>query len=138
MSTMGGFGADIAIDSGALPLPGGERVGVRGFGWLLAKRAQDDFKHTVRIAEDIVVPEAEDEVTHRFEDFGSILVVRFAGRVLATVEFHNQLGICTDEVDDVAIDRHLPFELPIGKSARSQTKPQYAFRIRLMMTQSLR
>src|SRR4051812_47238604 len=74
---------DIAAVSGVLPLPGGERGGVRGFGCLSIERAQDVFKHTIGILQDIVVPITQDEISHRFKNRGPVLILFDAGCMLA-------------------------------------------------------
>src|SRR5690349_9521063 len=49
-----------------LPLPCGERDGVRGFRALLFCCADYRFKNTIDVLQYIVVPEAKDKIAHRF------------------------------------------------------------------------
>jgi hypothetical protein len=56
--------------------------------------------------------------------------------MLSTVDFDDQLSVRTTEIRDEAIDWYLSLELPAIKSAITQTKPQDAFGIGLIATQS--
>src|SRR6266540_1944367 len=67
------MGTDIEANSGLLPLPEGERGGVRGFRCLSFKRAQDFLEHALKIAHHVVVPKAK-HVTARFQVPGSSFV----------------------------------------------------------------
>jgi hypothetical protein len=69
-----------------LPLPAGERDGVRGVGYLSVERAQNLFEHTVNVPHHVVVPESDHEISEGFEFFGS-LIFTCALRMLAAVKF---------------------------------------------------
>jgi hypothetical protein len=56
--------------------------------------------------------------------------------MLPAIDFDDQLSVRTTEIRDEAIDWYLSLELPAIKSAITQTKPQDAFGIRLIATQS--
>jgi hypothetical protein len=98
--------------------------------------AQNFFEHTVHIPHHVVIPESKREVTHRLQDSASIRITFSVVIVLTAVKFHDQFGIRTEEVDDKAIDRRLPLELPSGQAAITESKPQQTLCIRLMVAQS--
>ena len=58
--------------------------------------------------------------------------------VLSAIDFHDQLSLCTQEIDDVSVDGYLSLEFQSSKSAVAQTKPQKPLGIRLIATQSPR
>jgi len=51
------------------PLPVGERVRVRGF---LTRRSEDRFDNAVDIAQHVIVPKSQNEVTVCFEISGTL------------------------------------------------------------------
>ena len=79
--------------------------------------AQNFFEHTVHIPHHVVIPESKHEVTHRLQDSGSVRITFSVMIVLTTVKLHDQFGVRTEEIDDKAIDRRLPLELPAGQAA---------------------
>src|SRR5262245_19261504 len=114
---VGEMDTDIATGSGALPLPAGERGGVRGFRSMMIDSAQNFFEHAVHILHHVVIPESKHEVTHRLQDSGSIRITFPVVVVLTAVKLHDQFGIHAEEIDDKAIDRRLPLEFPAGQAA---------------------
>jgi len=84
---------------------------------MLIGRAQNLFEHTVHILHHVAIPESKHEVTHRLQDFGSIRITFSVVVVLTAVKLHDQFGIRTEEIDDKAINRRLPLELPSGQAA---------------------
>jgi hypothetical protein len=83
---------------------------------MLVNRAQNLFQHAVHIAHNVVIPESKDEIAHGFQYPRSIRITCLAVIVLATINFHDQLGIRAAEIDDEAIDWGLALELPSGQS----------------------
>ena len=79
--------------------------------------AQNFFEHTVHIPHHVVIPESKYEVTHRLQDSGSVRITFSVMIVLTTVKLHDQFGVRTEEIDDKAINRRLPLELPAGQAA---------------------
>ncbi len=55
--------------------------------------------------------------------------------MLSAVNLENDFGVCTEEIDDEAIDWHLPLEFPTGESATAQAKPEYSLGVGLILTQ---
>jgi len=84
---------------------------------MMIDSAQDFFEHTVHIPHHAVIPESKHEVTHRLQDSGSIRITFFVAIVLTTVKLHDQFAIRAEEIDDKAIDRRLPLELPSCQAA---------------------
>src|SRR5689334_12856255 len=111
------FGTDMAACSGGLPLPAGERGGVRGFGRMLIERAQNLLKHAFEIAHHVVVPETEHEITHRLQHCRALFILTSANCMLTTVELDDQFRISANKIQDEAIDWHLPLEFPCRESA---------------------
>jgi len=97
--------------SGALPLPAGERGGVRGFRSVTIDGAQNVFEHTVHVSYHVVIPKSQHEVPHRFQDSGSVRITFAILGVVTTIELYDELGIRAEEIDDKALDRDLPLEL---------------------------
>src|SRR5919197_2686146 len=110
-------GADITTGSALLPLPEGERGGVRGFGSMLVNRAQNLFQHPVHIARNVVIPESKDEIAHGLQHSRSIRIACLVVIMLTAIKLHDELGVRAEEIDDEAIDRHLPLEFPSGQTA---------------------
>src|SRR5262245_3538870 len=100
------------------------------------ERVQDRLHDTIRVSQHVVVPEAQDEIAHGFQDRGSCPVLFGPLRVLPAIELHDHASICANKIDHVAIDRRLPAKLPTGEAAVAQTEPQHAFRVGLVATQA--
>src|SRR5262245_60769991 len=96
-------------NGGALPLPGGERVGVRGFGYWQT-RAQDRLEYAIRILDHLIVPEAQNKITHRFQGGGSGVVSFSTLVVLPAIDLDDELAFGAQEIDDVVVDGDLSFE----------------------------
>jgi hypothetical protein len=58
-------------------------------------------------------------------------IPRSLNRVLAAIQFDDELAAGAAEVDDKPVKRHLPFELPTSKSAIPKPEPECKFGIRL-------
>jgi hypothetical protein len=74
---------------------------------LLGDRSVDAFE----IAQNLVVPEAEDGTALAFQECASRNLTGGLLVVLAAVDFHDQPGLVTDEIGDVTAQRHLTPEL---------------------------
>src|SRR5262249_2677468 len=112
--------------------------GVRGFGCVLRDRAQNLFEHPLRVPHNIVIPESQNQITHGFQDSGSIRITFSCFVVLTAIKLHDELGVRTKEVHDKAINLRLPLELPSSQSTIAQPKPQKTLRVRLVSAQSPR
>jgi len=65
-----------------LPLPAGERVGVRG---VLLQYLPNLLKYSVEICQDVIVPESDDSIPITLQHQASELIVANGIHVLATV-----------------------------------------------------
>jgi hypothetical protein len=66
---------------------------------------------------DVVIPVAEDKVSHRFESLCPLCVRSRLHGMLSAIEFNDQMRIGAAEIDDEAVDRKLPSELPTIETA---------------------
>src|SRR5262249_8442693 len=91
VSSAGGFrallmGTDISAGSGLLPLPEGERGGVRGFGRLLIERVQNLFEHTFDVPHHVIVPKSQHKISHRLQSPRPLFILRRALRMPAAIK----------------------------------------------------
>lgn len=96
---------------------------------MLSDRCQDVQADIVDVAEDVVVPEADDGPASGFEatrSGGVVRCIRFKC-VLRTIEFDNQSMCGTSEIDDVASDGELPTESQSHQPVCTQRVPQLEF-----------
>ncbi len=93
-----------------LPLPCGQRVGVRGGRAALSCCADYRFKHTFEVLQYIMVPETKNKVPHRFESLGSSIIASILV-VLSSIDFNDEVSFLTAKIDDEVGYRHLPPEL---------------------------
>jgi hypothetical protein len=100
----------------------------------LVHRAQDRFQHANRVLHHLVVPESQNQVTHRFQRRSSVAVPFSLLVMLTAVDFDDELRLGADEIDDVSVDRDLPLEFPTGEAAVTQAKPQQALGVGLSST----
>src|SRR5437879_6364971 len=120
-----------------LPLPGGERVGVRGARSLRQSR-KDLLEHPIHVLQHVVVPDAQHEIAARFEDCRALGISFRIRRVLTAIKLDDETSIRTAEIREEPVDGHLALELPSVQSSITQAKPQLAFRIRLIAAQVAR
>ena len=109
-------------NSGALPLPLRERVGVRGAGSF--EGPQNLFQYAIHISNDVIIPKSQNEITNRFQHSRSVLITCLLLVMLSAIKLDDELGVRTAEFDDEAIDRHLTLEFPTVQAAIAQTKPE--------------
>ena len=103
---------------------------------MLIDRAQNLFEHPVRVSYNVVIPESKHEITHRLEDSRSVRITFALLAVLTAIELDDQFGIRAEEIDDKAVDLHLPLELPSIQATIAESKPQQSFCIGLIAAQS--
>lgn len=119
------------------PTPSLEGRGFLGFvsgeGDLLC----DDLQNTIRIAQHIIVPEADHAVAVGLDHFGAP-GVGATNRVLPTVEFDGEAQSPASEVDDEITDLVLAGEFFSAELARAQVRPQALFRVRRIVPQLAR
>lgn len=79
-----------------------------GGGWV--KRLVNRFDHSVRLAEDVVVPEPEHPKPGSLKHVGSCMVVRLLVGVLTAVHLDNEFVLQTDKIEKVRAKRMLASE----------------------------
>ncbi len=114
--------------SSLLPLPAGERVGVRGRRGSSAQVGTEPLENAVQIVEDLVVPDADDRVSGGSK-IGVTDPIPHAFRVLSAIDLDDQPCFLADEIDDVWADRHLSAELPSREPSISHGEPEFPFGI---------
>jgi hypothetical protein len=68
----------------------------------------DALENAVRVAQDVVVPEAEDAIALRFDEAGARFVISYGFGMLAAVQLDDEPLREASEVGEVWADRHLP------------------------------
>lgn len=107
------------------------RVRGRGFKLRLDRRP-----NTVEILEDVVVPETDRSESLAFEVGrpASILL----RRVLAAVDFDDELPVRAQKIHDVAVDLNLPAELEATELTTSKDTPELPFCVGRVLAQGSR
>ena len=98
----------------------------------------DALKHTVGIAERVVIPESRQTVAKTFQERGAPRIVVRTYRMLPAVELHDQPPLTAAEVDNVGADRDLARELHAEQASIPQAGPDAALCIGLPPTQPAR
>jgi len=96
---------------------------VRGLESLRIYRPQYVFEDAFDIFHNIVVPVTKDEIATCFQIIRSLQILLLLFCMLAAIKFDNEFSIWATEIGNVAIDRHLPTELPTVKPAVTQPEP---------------
>ena len=96
---------------------------MRGFGRLLVDCVQNFFEYAVDISHRFMIPESEDEISHRLENSSPVLVFLCSNRVLAAIKLDDQLRIGAEKIYDEAINGDLPLELKTAEPAVAQAEP---------------
>jgi hypothetical protein len=84
------------------------------------------LKHAICIVQDIIVPEAENPKSFRFDETSSSFVIRHGGCVLAAVELDDEFGRMAREIGEIGTERDLLAPVNFGEG-RSETAPQNTF-----------
>src|SRR5579859_3386251 len=116
-----------------LPLPFGERAGVRG---RASQSLQDHLKHAIHMLQDIIVPETRHAITHLFELLRARFVISQLLAMPAAVQPHNQARIRTDEIDDVRANFVPPAKFPSLQTPVTQVVPEPLLGVRLRISQA--
>ena len=112
----------------------GERVGVRGHGFL--QRRPDRLNHLIRTRQRVVVPEAQHPQAKGFQVDGALRISRGFDLMLAAVELHYQEALRAVEVGDIASQPMLSPELD-AELLVPDTRPQPCLRVGLLLAQAL-
>ncbi len=107
-------------DGNAKALPGGGSTG---------KHLANNGDHSGRVCEHIVVPEAQDSVTSRFEPLGALGIVSFVPGMLPAVYLDDQQSFGTEKVHYIGSDGLLTAEAKPVELLSSYSGPQANFRL---------
>ncbi len=102
---------------------------MRGF---LTRRSDNRFDNTVYVAQYVVVPEAQNKKTVRFEIGRSFRIVIAAFGMLPAIKFDNQPCRLAAKIHHIRLDRHLPTKFQSIQAAVAQAKPQGTLSVRLI------
>jgi hypothetical protein len=94
---------------------------VRG---LLTRSSDDRLQHTVDIAHHIVVPDAQNQIAVVFDIGRPLRVFKAALVMLPAIQFNDEMGELTAEIDNIGPDRHLSPKFHSVKTPVAQPKPQ--------------
>lgn len=108
-----------------LPLPLGERVGVRGLS--LPRRGQDRLQDAFHILDHLVVPEPQYPIAALFKKPRSLGICRSLIAMLAAIELYDQPNALAQEVDDIRTDWNLTPEFQATQTPIAQPKPELRF-----------
>ena len=109
----------------APPLPAcGERAGVRGM-----QLTQNFLQHIIGLFKHLIIPEPDYPKAVRFKIGGSLGIADSLLGMLPTVQFHYQLLLKTDEINNVRWNRMLSTKLESSEVAVFQFQPKPQFRI---------
>ena len=87
-------------------------------GVIRAQNVGDRSMNSIRIAKDIMIPEAEHSITFILDDGCSIEICWHA--VLSAIDFDHELGTVTGEIGNEMSDGDLPAEVGIRKRLSQQ------------------
>lgn len=74
------------------------------------QRLPNQFQHTLHFVKHLIVPKAQHNEAPRLQERGTRSVCINAFRVLASVQFNDNLSIQANEIDDVVTEWMLPTE----------------------------
>jgi len=98
------------------------------------KRHLNGLKHTIHIAQNVVVPETQHPVAFAFKKSRARHILCAVG-MLPAIRLDNQLAFGTEKISDIRTNRHLTAKLETTKAAIAQAQPQRRFRFGLMTAQ---
>ena len=105
----------------------GRGEGTAASGEWKSQRRPDSLEDGVEIGADLLIAEADDPHAKALEDLGAVPVVFGKPVVLLAVDLDRELRSVAIEVDDVAIEWNLPFELGAVTARAAQPLPQNLF-----------
>src|SRR6185437_14382629 len=89
-----------------------------------AQSLENGQDHAIRIRQHVIVPEPHNTTAARFQPARPPCVVILKYRMLATIDFDDELCRGAEEVDDVGSDRLLPTEAEAVELLAPQARPQ--------------
>jgi hypothetical protein len=107
---------------------------VRGIGSI--EDVQDRLQNAIDIFMHFIVPESQHQTTHGLQNLRPIRFIRRG--VLPAVDLDDEMRFGTQEIHDIAVDRHLSPELQAVEPSIAQAEPEDTLGIRLVTAQSSR
>ena len=92
----------------------------------------------VQFLHDLVVPEAQDQKTPRFQGGGSSGVVLRPLYMLTAIQFDDQHGLAAGEIGDITVNRDLSPKLEAAEGAAAQMGPEPTLGVGLVSPQPSR
>ena len=97
----------------------------------------DFLQHRLQFLHHLVVPEPQHRITLNPQPFITARVISRLFRVLPTIQFDDQSLFDADEIDDVAPERFLPFELQAHEAVGTQVIPEFLLGVGLVAAKLL-
>lgn len=102
---------------------------------LAATGAEDGVADTTRILDHGMVPDSQHAIAEAFQVDRATLVIGDLLRVLAAIEFEDELGFGAQEIDDVGAARDLALPFPTAELAVADRFPDASFDLCVGATQ---
>jgi hypothetical protein len=118
-----------------LPLPSGERVGVRGSSREV-KLLENSVENALEIAQNVVIPKTDDVVPALFQHRSALAVRNGSLPMLTTINLDDQFAIQSDEVDNEVRKRNLPLEFDAIELTHPKSRPKETLGLGGILTQS--
>jgi hypothetical protein len=118
--------------SGPLPSP----CPRRGLGRGSTQSRRDSIDDTIDICKHFVVPEADNPKPALFDQPGAPVIFGHLIGVMASVELDHNFRLRACEISDKVSDGELPLKPKLDQPLRSQSTPEFLFRLRLITAQS--
>jgi len=94
------------------------------------------FQHPIELLHHFVIPNAQNPITSLPQPGIALMVVFGLLRVLSAIHLDDEVVLVAYEIDDVAPDRLLAFELQAHESVRAQVVPKPLFGFGLVRSQA--
>jgi hypothetical protein len=88
------------------------------------KLLKNSVENTVRLAQDVVIPETDDVIPAFFQCRGALSIGSDAFSMLTAINLDDQFPFQRDEIDNISGKQNLPFELDAIELTRSQFRPK--------------
>jgi hypothetical protein len=99
------------------------------------QRIKNFCKHRIELLQDLVVPEAQDAVAARIQQFGARIVKFSHRRMLPAVNLDDELFLQTNKIHDIRRNRILAPELESTEFTGPQTPPKFPLGVGLIFAQ---
>jgi hypothetical protein len=100
------------------------------------KLLHNSFENALEIAQNVVVPKTNDMVPAFFQRRGALSVCSGALPMLTAINLNDQFPIQSDEVDNEACERNLPFKFDAIELTGSKPRPKETLGLGGILAQS--